>query len=112
MSITSANPNITIDTAAKDGTLGSQAAAAANEIIFDTTITAVNNGDLIGSPTLDGRKVIIRQGAAHQLPCEKNMANGTRSQVALREVSPYVAYGDIVNKTTETVHPTPLAPMQ
>lgn len=62
MAITSsAGDGIRITTAAKNGTLGSQAAAASNQIIFDTAITT-NNGNLTAGPTFVGRKVIVRQG--------------------------------------------------
>ena len=68
MAITStAGDGVRITTAAKDGTLGSQAAAAANEIIFDTNIST-NNGNLetLGTPTFVGRKVIVRQGTSDE----------------------------------------------
>ena len=65
MAISTGPGGIVIESAAKDGTLGSQAAAAANEIIFDTNINT-NNGNLIASPTFVGRKVIVRQGASDE----------------------------------------------
>src|SRR3972149_7674942 len=66
MSITtSAGDGVRIPTVAKNGTLGSQAAAASNEIIFDTAITT-NNGNLMVSPTFVGRLVIVRQGLSNE----------------------------------------------
>jgi len=66
MSITtSAGDGVRVTTAAKNGTLGSQAAAASNEIIFDTAITT-NNGNLMVSPTFVGRLVIVRQGLSNE----------------------------------------------
>ncbi len=62
---TSAGDGVRITTAAKNGTLGSQAAAASDEIIFDTAITT-NNGNLEGSPTFVARLVIVRQGASDE----------------------------------------------
>jgi hypothetical protein len=66
MTITSTGPDgIRVNSAAKNGTLGSQAAAASNEIIFDTAITT-NNGNLEASPTFVGRLVIVRLGASDE----------------------------------------------
>ncbi|KKW06037.1 MAG: hypothetical protein UY40_C0004G0021 [candidate division CPR1 bacterium GW2011_GWC1_49_13] len=62
---TSAGDGVRITTVAKNGTLGSQAAAASNEIIFDTAITT-NNGNLMVSPTFVGRLVIVRQGLSNE----------------------------------------------
>lgn len=62
MAITSgASTGIEVVSAAKNGTLGSQAAAGDNEIIFDTAITT-NNSGLEGAPTFVGRMVIKNQG--------------------------------------------------
>ena len=66
MAITNSNPDgVRVTTAAKNGTLGSQAAAATDEIIFDTAITT-NNSNLEASPTFVGRLVIVRQGATDE----------------------------------------------
>jgi hypothetical protein len=66
MAITNtAGDGVRVTTAAKNGTLGSQAAAATNEIIFDTNINT-NNSNLEASPTFVGRKVIVRQGASDE----------------------------------------------
>jgi len=66
MTITnSAGDGVRVNSAAKDGTLGSQDAAASNEIIFDTDITS-NNGNLVGGATFVGRLVIVRQGASDE----------------------------------------------
>lgn len=62
MAITSsAGDGVRVTTAAKNGTLGSQAGAASDEIIFDTAITT-NNGNLMASPTFVGRLVLLRRG--------------------------------------------------
>ena len=59
MSIT-ANP-VTINSAAKNGTLGSQTGANSDEIIFPSDMTT-NNGNLVSSPVFTGRLVTIRKG--------------------------------------------------
>ena len=67
MAITNTNPDgIRVTTAAANSTLGSQAAAASNEIIFPDTIAGTNNGNLEASPTYVARKVIVRQGAGDE----------------------------------------------
>jgi len=58
--------NGVVTTPAKNGTLGSQAGANADQIIFDTTLIAVNNGNLstgeAGHDVFVGRTVILRRG--------------------------------------------------
>jgi len=81
---TSATPGIIIESAAKDGTLPSQTPAAANQIIFDTTI-ATNNGSLFGTPSFVGRKVLIRRllstkEAAKIISISANGLTGTINQ--------------------------------
>mgnify|MGYP003631227900 CR=1 FL=1 len=66
MAITTSNPDgIQVTSAAKNGTLGSQAGIANNEIEFDTAITT-NNGNLAASPLFVGRLVTIRAGAGDE----------------------------------------------
>jgi hypothetical protein len=67
MAITNtAGDGVRVTTAAANSTLGSQASAAANEIIFPDTIAGTNNGNLEASPTYVGRKVIVRQGQSDE----------------------------------------------
>jgi len=63
MAITSsAGDGIRITTAAKNGTLASQAGINSDQIKFDTTWAAVNNGNTVG--VLLGRLIILRRGTA------------------------------------------------
>lgn len=61
MAITpAAGTGVVITSAAKNGTLGSQAAASSTQIIFDTDLTT-NNGQLANTSFI-GRLVIVRRG--------------------------------------------------
>lgn len=61
MSITASANRIRVESAAKNGTLGTQGALNADQIKFDTNIST-NNGNLIASPSFQRRKVILRRG--------------------------------------------------
>ena len=72
MAITNTVDRIRLESFAKNGTLGSQAASpelSANQIKFDTAITT-NNGNLEASPTFDDRHVVIREGTGTE---ERNL---------------------------------------
>jgi hypothetical protein len=58
---TSAGDGVRVTTAAKNGTLPVQGAITTSQIRFDTTI-ATNNGNLMVTPTLVGRLVLLRRG--------------------------------------------------
>lgn len=61
MSITQNASRVRIESAAKNGTLGTQGALNANQIKFDTNIST-NNSNLEASPSFAGRHVILRRG--------------------------------------------------
>ena len=65
MSITQNASRIRIESAAKNGTLGSQSGLGVKQIKFDTAITT-NNGDLESSPTFKGRYVVVRRGQSDE----------------------------------------------
>jgi hypothetical protein len=65
MAITTTATVIAVESAAKHGTLGSQAGMSANQVKLDTTI-ATNNGNLAASPTLARRLVVIRRGQTNE----------------------------------------------
>lgn len=61
MSITQNATRVRIESSAKNGTLGSQSAALADQVIFDTNIST-NNSNLEASPSFRRRHVCIRRG--------------------------------------------------
>ena len=68
MAITQNASRVRIESAAKNGTLGSQAASpelTADQIKFDTAITT-NNGNLEASPVFTRRHVLLRKGTPTQ----------------------------------------------
>lgn len=65
MSITTNANRIRVESAAKNGTLGSQSGAGNKQIILDSNIET-NNGNLEGSPTLAKRMIVVRCGEADE----------------------------------------------
>jgi len=61
MAITTNATRIRVESAAKNGTLGSQSGAGTKQIIFDTNIST-NNSNLEASPSFEKRHVVIRRG--------------------------------------------------
>lgn len=61
MALSNTVNQIRVDSSAKNGTLGTQGALAANQILFDTAITT-NNSNLESSPSFIRRHCILRQG--------------------------------------------------
>lgn len=65
MSITQAPARVRVESAAKNGTLGSQVGLGPRQIKFDTNIST-NNGNLTSAPSFKFRHVIIRRGDADE----------------------------------------------
>ena len=65
MAITQNASRVRVESAAKNGTLGTQGAINADQIKFDTNIST-NNSNLESSPTFAKRHVMIRKGTATQ----------------------------------------------
>lgn len=65
MSITQTASRVRIESAAKNGTLGTQGAINADQIKFDTAMTT-NNGNTMASPVFRRRHVTIRRGDADE----------------------------------------------
>jgi len=65
MAIISGNPDgVQVGTSAANGVLGSQAAAANNEIIIPSSLLVTNNGDIEVTIEEPGRLIMIRKGTA------------------------------------------------
>lgn len=65
MSITQNASRVRVESAAKNGTLGTQGTLNADQIKFDTNIST-NNSNLEASPTFQRRHVVIRRGDADE----------------------------------------------
>lgn len=61
MSITQTASRVRVESAAKNGTLGSQSGAGTKQVILDTNIST-NNGNLEASPSLKWRHITLRRG--------------------------------------------------